>query len=422
MDAIIIKGVALSFALLGTVATTAMAQDTSQTGGVQLSFDLKLRVEAQDNRSLSPVAPDSSLETVANLSFGLLTETRTQRFSFDFGGKLRALSGDHINVDDGFVEPFLALNYDQSSANARLGLSASLRESKLSDNDILSDDGLDVIRGNGATLRRTLLEAKLDWGDTTSLGFGIFARREDNTYRDGVPTDLGGASVNDNYRNTVGASTRMDFTPAVALNVSLSYSEFSEDTVPGIRETITLNNTLTLARPRGPVTISLGVTSAEEGERISTALGRTLELPSGTLAGKIGATRGVNGDGYLTGAMSYSHSLPRGAVDIGLSRDVASDNQKDNERISTTLNLGYRTELSPLSVLQLDANWSKSEATATNLSSIGATLGATFNRELTPDWSVALGYRHRIRDDDVSGYAHSNTIFLELRRPFVTRF
>lgn len=422
MDAIVIKTTAFSVALLGGLATTAMSQNAFETGGVQLNFAMKLRTEAQDNRALSATDTESSFESVADLSFGILTETRTQRFSLDFGGKLRAINGDNTNVDDGFVEPSVALDYALNSANARLGISASLRENDLSDSDILSDDGLEVLRANGATRRRTMLETRLDWGNAAPVGFGVFARREENTYSGGTPTGLGGAGVNDNLRNTVGASTRMELSPAAALDLSLSYSEFDEDTVPGIRETVSVNSSLTLDRPRGPLTISLGATSVEGDERISASVGRRLEFPSGALTGQIGATRGVDGDGYLTGTVSYSHATPNATINIGLSRDVTSDNQQDTERLQTKLNLGYGRDLSPLSALRFDANWAQSEETSTNQSTTSTTLAATYSRALTPDWALDAGYKHRIRDDDTTGRADSNAVFLELRRAFVTRF
>lgn len=422
MDATVIKTTAFSFALLGGLATTAMSQNAYETGGVQLSFGINLRTEAQDNRSLSATDPDSSFESVARLSFGILSETRTQRFKLDFGGKLRAYNGDSTSVDEGFVEPSVALNYALSSANSRLEVSASLSETDLSDSDVLSDDGLEILRANGATRRRTMLETRLDWGDTTPLGFGIFARRLENTYSGGTPTSLGGSSVNDNLRTTVGASTRMDLTQAATLNLSFSYSEFEEDTVAGTSDTISVNSSLTLDRPHGPVSFNLGVTSVDDGERVSASVGRSMEFPNGTFSGQIGATRGVDGDGYLTAAASYSHVTPTATFTLGLSRDVSSDNEEDSERLRTSLSLGYGRDLTPLSALKLNARWSQSETTATDLSSIDTTLGATYSRELTEDWALDAGYKYRVSDDDTSGRAESNSVFLELRRAFVTRF
>src|SRR5690606_20641486 len=272
------------------------AQSSYETGGVQLSFGLGLRLEAQDNPSLEVTDPKSSFETAADLSLGLLSETQTQRFSFDIGGSLRAVESSDSSLKNGFVEPYADLRYDLDSASAHLALIAKLRETELSNNDALSDDGLEVISGDGGTRRRTILEARLDWGQDAPLGFGVYARREDNTYHGGTATGLGGTPLQDNYRNTVGASTRMDLTPAAALNVDLSYSDYEEDGTPGNRETIALYNSLTLERPRGPVMISLDATSTEEGERISAGLGRTLELPSGVLTALIGATHAASGE------------------------------------------------------------------------------------------------------------------------------
>lgn len=423
MDAFVIKATAFSAALLAALASAATAQTAYQTGGVQLSFGLGLRLEAQDNRSLDVEDAQSSFETAADLSLGLLSETPSQRFSFDLGGRLRAIDASNTNLDNGFVEPSAALRYDRSNASAHLALSATLRETDLSDRDALSDDGLEVIYADGGTRRRSTLEARLDWRQDTPLAFGIFARREDNSYHGATATGLGGSTLRDNHRNTVGASTRMDLTPATTLNVALSYSDYDEDGTPGTRETISLYNSLTFERPRGPLTISLDATDTEEGERISTALGRTLELQSGVLTAQIGATRAASGDGYLTGAFGYQHLLPNGALNIGLSRAVTSSNEEDNERLNTQLNLGYSMDLTPLSALRLNATWSETEETSSGgASSTNTSLGATYSREMTADWNLDAGYRYRIRDEQNIGRADSNTVFLELRRSFITRF
>lgn len=423
MDAFVIKATAFSAALLAALASAATAQTAYETGGVQLSFGLGLRLEAQDNRSLDVNNARSSFETAANLSLGLLSETQTQRFSFDLGGRLRAIDAPDTNLDNGFVEPFGALRYDRSNASAHLALSATLRETDLSDNDILDDDGLEVIQSDGGTRRRSIVEARLDWRQDTPLGFGVFARREDNSYHGGTATGLDGQRLRDNHRNTAGVSTRMDLTPATALNMALSYSDYEESGTPGSRETISLYNSLTFERPRGPVSISLDATDTEEGERIAAALGRTLELQSGVLTAQIGATHAASGEDYLTGNLGYNHLLPNGALDISLARAVTSSNEEDSEQLNTRLNLGYSMDLSPLSGLRLHATWSETEETSgSGSSSTNTLLGAVYSREMTPEWNLDAGYRYRIRDNESRGRADSNTVFLELRRNFITRF
>ena len=138
--------------------------------------------------------------------------------------------------------------------------------------------------------------------------------------------------------------------------------------------------------------------------------------------GAVGVTRGVTGSTFLTANIGYNHPLPRGALTFGLARSVSSSNSEDTERLNTRLNLGYTQELTPVSNIRLDVNWSDTEATSTGLGTTSTTLGATYSHELTPDWNLNAGYRHNLRDDDTTGRASNNTIFLQMSRAFVTRF
>ena len=114
--------------------------------------------------------------------------------------------------------------------------------------------------------------------------------------------------------------------------------------------------------------------------------------------------------------------MPRGALSFGLGRTVSSSNDDDSERLNTNLSFGYNQDLTPVSRISLNMSWSEAETTSTGLSTTSTTLGATYSHELTQDWGLNVGYRHRIRDDDTSGRASNNTIFLEMSRAFVTRF
>lgn len=420
MNASVIKLAALSTALTGALGAGALAQAAYQTGGVQLSFGLGLRTEAQDNRGLDATNEESSFETSADLSMGLLSETRSQRLSFDFGGSLRAVESDRNTIDNGFVNPFAELNYDLTGPQTRLGLTATLRETELEDEDLFTPDGLDLIRNDGGTRRRSVLEARLDWREGRPLGFGARVRREQNDYSGTPVTTIGGDTVDDSVRTTIGASMYLALSRATALDTTLAYSMFDEDGEPQ-RETFSLRNKLSFERPRGPITATFGAASTEDGERYSFEVGRTLEMPRGTLSGQIGATRATDGEVYVSGALDYSHALPRGIVTVGLSRDVSSGNDEDDERVRTLLNLGYVMELSPLSSVRLNADWARTEETLPGASSTSASLGATYSHDLTRDWTLDTGYRHRILDEDV-GRANGNTVFLELRRDFVTRF
>lgn len=423
-----IKATALSGALLSVLAVPAGVQAQSaagtETGGIQLTFGVTFRLEAQDNRGLSSTDEQSSFEAASILSFGLLSETRAQRFTLDVTGSLRALNTDlDVANANGFVEPSVALSYDISNASSRFSISAQMNESDLSDSGtVLDDDGFEIISDGTAVRRATRLETSYDWGDDRRFGFGVFARYLATDYRGGTVQDTAGDSVNDSERTTLGARARFDLSEAATLTSTLSFQDFEEDGVAGSRETVSLDNTLTIDRPLGAVNFNLGITDTEEGQRYATSIGRSYETPRGIFSGALGATRAASGGTFLTANLNYTHPLPRGALSFGLGRTVSSSNDDDSERLNTNLSFGYNQDLTPVSRISLNMSWSEAETTSTGLSTTSTTLGATYSHELTQDWGLNVGYRHRIRDDDTSGRASNNTIFLEMSRAFVTRF
>lgn len=408
---------------MGTATVPLWAQQTPGIRGIQMNLGVTLGLETQSNRALDPANPGRSTSATMGLSLGVLSETRTQRLSFDLGGELRNLSGPGSN-GNGFANPSVALNYDRTSAAARLSLSASVRETTLDNDDLVFDEATQVFTfiDGTATRRSTNLSAQLNWRDDAPLGFGVLARLEDNSFRNGTATGIGGAALNDTQRLTLGATARLDLNEASQLNVGLNYSEFEEDGTPGTRDTWTLTNALTINRPNGALTIKLNITDTEEGTRVATSVGRSLEYPLGIISGRIGATRGVTGKTFLSGRLTATRALPRGNLNVSLARDVNSGTLEDTEQLSTSVTLGYQHELNALSSLSIDANWAELNQTSTNVDTMNASIGATYRRELTSDWNMNVGVRHRLRDDGVSGEARSNELFLNLRRDFLTRF
>ena len=290
-----IKATALSGALLSVLAVPAGVQAQSaagtETGGIQLTFGVTFRLEAQDNRGLSSTDEQSSFEAASILSFGLLSETRAQRFTLDVTGSLRALNTDlDVANANGFVEPSVALSYDISNASSRFSISAQMNESDLSDSGtVLDDDGFEIISDGTAVRRATRLETSYDWGDDRRFGFGVFARYLATDYRGGTVQDTAGDSVNDSERTTLGARARFDLSEAATLTSTLSFQDFEEDGVAGSRETVSLDNTLTIDRPLGAVNFNLGITDTEEGQRYATSIGRSYETPRGIFSGALGA-------------------------------------------------------------------------------------------------------------------------------------
>ncbi|MGY9045533.1 hypothetical protein P775_06850 [Puniceibacterium antarcticum] len=423
-----IKMFALPLALIAAgglnLSVSAQSYDTGEvfdTGGIELTTGVELSVSSEDNRALETTSAGNSTEAQARLSFGLLRETQVSRLALDLSGTLRAIdTPDDTSQNNGFDTPGVSLSYGRSSASARLGLSASLRESELSQ-DYLDADGLDYVTGT-ATRRLTNAEASLNWGEDSSLGFGTFARIATTTYRDGTASGLDGAALDDSTRRTLGATSRMDLDAARRLDLGLTWSDFEQDTIPDRRETLSLNSTLTQELVRGALTLGLNATSTEEGERYGATLGRSLEMPSGQVSGQIGLNSSVSGNTYLSGGLDLSRDLARGKLTFGLSRAVSSSDTDDTEVLRTQASMGLTQELTPISGIRFGLNLSKSEETDNGAQSSNANFGVTYNRELPSDWTFATGYNHRIREDDAGDTARSNRVFLQMQRSFVTRF
>ena len=292
-----LRTTALSALLCSGLSTAGLAQ-SYETGGIQLSFGLGLGAEVQSNRTLSVGDPGTSAEIGADLTFGLLTETRSQRFLFEAGGRIRTLDAPAGTSAEGngFVRPSLRLEYSREAAAGRLQFRARLSETDVSEVETLEVDSIDLVIASGtATRRSAFVEGRIDWRRDRPFGFGILARISDVEYRDGIATGIGGTNLLDNRRLTLGINTRFDLSPVARLTNDLSFDSFEEDGTPGQRETISLRNTLTLDRPLGALTLGLNLDHTEQGERVSARVGRSYEMPWGTLNGALGLTRGVAG-------------------------------------------------------------------------------------------------------------------------------
>ena len=422
------KTLTLSAALMlggfSAVAVPLWAQQTTpELRGVQLRFDLDFGLESQTNRTLDVTDPGTTTEARTGLTVGILSATRTQRFAFDLGGELRGLDGP-TNQDSGFVNPFAFLNYDRSSASSRLSLSASVRESDLNNDGFEFDEetlAFTFVEGS-ATRRNSNFSAEMDFRDDAPFGFGVLVRYEENNFSSGVATGVTGTALNDTQRLTFGVTARFEFNEVTRLNSALTYTDFEEDNVAGSRETWVLSNDLTIERPRGNLTFGFDITDTPEGSRVAATIGRSLAYPLGIVSGRLGVTRGSSGETFINGGLNLTRALPNGNLNLDLARTVSSGSLEDTEQVSTSLRIGYLRELTPLSSLGVDFNWAEVEQTDAGTDTTSASIEASYQRELTQDWGMNVGVRHRFRDDGVNGSANSNEVFLDLRRTFLTRF
>ena len=429
-------------------------------GGTTLSFGIETSLSVSDNYNLSVVAPGTSTILDTTLSFGYLSETAIDRFAFDIDGVVRAAdipgTGPGAGGDIRFDDLNADLSYTREGANSRLSATTSYNRVNLDflDPFDLADlnDG-DLITGSGTRISRT---ARLifETGTSGPLGFGFELGTEVLGYSD--TTDPG---LFDSQTDDIALTSRLRLSPVAEARLRLSQEDYNDEAlIPADRTTRALSfgvayeidpvttldviigtskidaaaagtssggfGTLTLNRAlaNGTASVILDRSFGVEGGRTTLSANRSMDLPSGTLAYSLGATRGELGDTEVIGSVAYSQTLPRGTLTASLDRSVGSTDA-GNDELTTTANLGYTMALSPLANLSLELDY-----VAVDDAGSGAVTGTTrsalraeYTRELTPDWNMSAGYEHQRESNDGSGSANSNTVFFTLGRDFSIR-
>lgn len=419
-----LKFPALVLPALVPFALPAQAQDT---GGMLLTFGIEARVETASNLGLEVPAEPRTTQGSTRLSFGFLTETPSQRLSFDASTALRAASGPNTGpAQTGLIDPRAALSYRQETASAAIVVTGSISEADIAFlrplDDFVNEDGeielpadLEDLTGTG--LRRSQdLSAGIDWGTDRPLGMGLTASTSALTYRKAGP------GLFDSRRDSLSARMRLSFSEVSEATLEASTSRFDDDApLSPQRRTTSLELGLVHNRPDGSLSARLNRTRTEDGPRTTLSFGRSFDLPLGALSASLGATRGVTGKTGLTGALDYRHDGPDGSLSLGVSR-AFQPGSDDTERQVTALRIGYSHALGAATTLGTTFSYVSSQETATGLGIDNGSLGVTLSHQLTPDWTLDTGLRHDLRDEDGVGRAKGNTLFLTLRRSFDTRF
>ena len=405
----------ISLLLLTCLFPLAAIAQEAEPGGVFYSLDFGQTFEASTDQDLTTEAEENGLVSLTSLGFEAVTETRTQRLSFEFGTRLRGgeseFSDDRLNA---------GLAYSRNSADALFEVSLqSLREdiAFLRDvSDFINDDGeiilpddFDELTGGGIRTE-TVFAASLIWGETAPVGYQLSASQQilryENASSDLIDSDTADLSF----------GVRLDLNEVTTGNIGLSYSQTDEVGSPRT-ELTTLSGALTFARPLGELTTQISAARDEDGDIFwAASIGRDFELSTSDLSGEIGFVEDENGDARLTGRIDFSYPRPAGQFDFSFSHSLSAG----EDRASTTFSAGYLQELGPVSSMQVGfdflqtSNPDGSDVLAT------AGLSASYGVSLTENWRMNVGARVDLLDDD-GDRSTSNTVFLTLERPFSWR-
>lgn len=431
---------------------------------MSLTLGVEQRLETGDNLGLETPEEGTTTLSTTTLNFGLNTATANQSLGVNAGFKLRAGElPSNSDIDTGFVEPQLSFNYTRQGANAVFDVDGSYRESDISFTpgvgDFVDENGVIVLppdfedlEGSG-TRRNYSLNTSLETGLNAALGFVFDAGVS------GISYDEQSASLEDIFRYTAGVRANLRFSEVTTGFVAYDFDHFESDDAQnterdtnsievGVSQELSRRASFEAAigfsdideelngisssssgatgrlsfdylMPDGSINTSYSTTRDQDGARHTINVGRTFNLPNGVFAIEIGATQEESGDPDLIGSLNYTRELPTGVIRAGLNRNVTTSSE-DEERITTTADVGYDHEINNVSSIGFDLSFGLSEQTGgvNNDDTRRTDVSATYNRRVTEDWSMSTGVEYRIRDEDTSGKSDSTSIFLTLNRDF----
>ena len=443
-------------------------------GGLTLGFGLGLTLRAEDNPDLS-VRDDDDGETTlaADLSFGALSQTRTQRLALDVETDVALGSNPQRDEDTLEVEsPRLSFAYEREGARASFGAALSysridLDEARLIDLGDLFDDlpDRDDLVISGGT--RTDLEAEVEivTGLGRPLGFELQLRADRRIY-DGTDDP----TLTDRDIDEAEGALRLDVTPLLTARLTFDASTLDDDSgetrdtraygVSAVYDA-TARATLTAALGTSEIDALRGVDLDDDGiddalrrtetSGVEASVGIVYDMPRGTLSAEIeseleergrrdtlrvarafeplegvdlsasvGVSREEGADATLVADIAYAQELARGALTASLERRAGTSSDGDAVA-ATQASLGILQQVNRVSRISLDLDFAQVEGSGEGGGDESQSeLRLAYIRDLTPDWSLSAGYELSRRgegDED----ATSNALFLTLGRDFLIR-
>ena len=162
-----------------------------------------------------------------------------------------------------------------------------------------------------------------------------------------------------------------------------------------------------------------GLQFDDSGASSSTALtiGRSLDLPSGTLSANLTADWSGVGSAQILGTANYTQQLPDGSVSVDFSQTLTTDSLSQDIKFST-LGIGYQKSLNSNTGLSLDLDLRRTEDAGGGVAATlnRASLSAAYTQALTPDWDLSVGYTHLQNSGSAIASATSDKVFLRLTR------
>lgn len=404
-------------ASLALLPLAAMAQEAD--GGLTAQLNVSQQIRIDDNLSLSTTNSETVTSAVTNLAFNLDSQTRTQNLSLYAATGYRFIQ----DGDSDLIDPTFALSYRREGASASFDIAARYEQTDIGFIRTLEDfvttglplpEDFDDLTGTG-TRRALGLDATLALRTDAPFGITFRAGISDLSYEDVTSSDL-----LDSTRTTLDATARFTISPVLETTLGVTGTRFEQDTF-STRETFQIRAGASLDRPDGGYGATFTATDTEEGRQYALTLSRDITLRNAALSAGIGASRAANGESYLSGSLDYRLEGEAGSLTVGIDRSLRSDSS-DAEELLTSLSLATDYVLTPQSALGADLTLARAENTATGDGTDVASLGISYSRTLTRDWSLSASYSFEHRDPDDGASAQASSIGVSISRSFDVRF
>ena len=432
-----------------------------EEGGLLLTFDIGVGLEANDNEDLDPVSSNRSTELNNTLSFGLISRTRTQTFELGLDGILRATKQSGQSTDFGFENPAAQMLYRREAANSLLTADLSYSEFELSSVRAILDEGLDpseAIVVDSGRRQALFANAMLETGMEAPLGFVL-----DIGFRDIDYTDTTDPSLFASTTHRVSSLVRLQLTERTNAQINYAYRLYEEED-PFLTSRTTQSLSFGVEHEVSPITVlsaSVGATDITEtfgvalpdnnhhgliaefslmqelpagsfglsfdhqvettGERSTFQAERGFEWPTGQLVLEAGVVNNTTGDLEPIGSLEFVQEMPRGQFTANVSRRFFTDANNQDLRI-TSAGVGYNVDVNDLSQLRFGMNFTnvKDQGIGTG-DSDRVDLTAEYTREITEGLALSVGYGHEFYNTETTNAAHNNRVFLNLVRHFEFR-
>jgi predicted porin len=436
------------------VCPAALSAQETDTGGTTVTFGIGQRLEYIEEEGFSGASSDEGLRSLTSISFGIVSETRSQGLSFGVS------TGVAQNLTNGgsteFESTRVSLDYRVSNRNTELTFGGFYLRDEVDDlafDTSLADDtintgigqrevfnlttGLTVGRDGPITGTLTHVFEKSEYSDTTDpslndshtqsvegrLSFQLAPNLEAYVFGNWSDLDEQGLGSTDRETSRLGIGATYEVTPATTLTGEVAYStEESRGAVVDQSEGLNYAFSLAHARPNGEISVRFSEDDTLNGKRRQLMAGRSYVLRRGELSFSLGATKTDGFGAQPIASLSFNYEIDRNSdIEISLEQSAGIDSA-NSEVINTRLNVEYERSLTSLS--QISAGLSLVEEdvlTAGGIDRRSIRFNVSHAYQLGGDWDLVSGFSHSSVREDAQPTRKRNTLFLGIQKSFSYR-